>query len=128
MRKIKMETLLTNNVTSRINKLYHSSKTNSIKKTLQFNITTDYLETLYIGCQGRCPFTGIKLDPVSGTIAERNPKGISIDRIDSSQGYVKGNVRLVSTWYNNAKAAGTDEFIVEMSKRLVNNLMHLEED
>lgn len=117
-----MEDFLTQDVKSRINKLFHSSKSNSVKKELQFNITTDYLEILYIGCQGRCPFTGIELDPLSGTIAERNPRGISIDRIDSSKGYVKGNVRLVSTWYNNAKAAGSDDFLLEMSKRLVNNL------
>ena len=117
-----MEEILSQEVKSRINKLYHSSKSNSVKKDLSFSITTDYLETLYIGCQGRCPFTGIKLDPQGGSIAERNPKGISIDRINNSKGYEKGNVRLVSTWYNNAKAAGSDEFLQEMSKRLVNNL------
>ena len=53
-----MEEILSQEVKSRINKLYHSSKSNSVKKNLSFNITTDYLETLYIGCQGPSLFKG----------------------------------------------------------------------
>ena len=41
-----MEDFLTQDVKSRINKLFHSSKSNSVKKELQFNITTDYLHWL----------------------------------------------------------------------------------
>jgi hypothetical protein len=114
--------MITDAVKTRLTKVYHTSKSNAEKKQLQFNIDKDYLEILYIGCQGRCPFTGVELDPETGTVSVRNPLGISLDRIDSEKGYIKGNVRIVSTWYNNAKQAWSDDFMFEMAKKLTSRI------
>lgn len=106
-------------VKTRLNKVFHSTKKSAKQKELDHSVTTEYLETLFMGCQGFCPITGIKLDTDSGTIAVRNPRGISLDRIDSTKGYVPGNVRIVSTWYNNAKGAWDDEFVQQMAQRMI---------
>ena len=111
-----MNKLLTKAVLTKLTKLHNSSSGNAKKKGINFAISKAYLETLYIGCQGICPMTGIALETISGTIARRNPRGISIDRIDNSLGYEEGNVRLVSTWFNNAKGAESDEFFFAMTK------------
>ena len=109
-------------VKTRLTKVYHTSKSNAKKKSMKFDIDKDYLEILYIGCQGICPYTGVKLEPDAGTIEVRNPRGISLDRIDSNEGYVKGNVRIVSTWYNNAKQAWSDDLMQEMANRVIARL------
>jgi hypothetical protein len=110
--------MISESVKTRLTKVYHSSKTSAKKKKMAFNIDKDYLQTLFIGCQGRCPYLGVKLEPESGTVQERNPKGISLDRIDSSVGYIKGNVRIVSTWYNNAKQAWDDDLMEDFCRRI----------
>lgn len=114
--------MLDQKVKSRINKVYHSTKKNAALKDMKHTISKDYLETLFIGCQGYCPITGIKLDTETGSVAVRNPRGISVDRIDSEKGYVPGNVRIVSTWYNNAKGAWDDDFVKTMAKRMIDRL------
>ncbi|MEM7714902.1 MAG: hypothetical protein AAF349_15215 [Cyanobacteria bacterium P01_A01_bin.68] len=71
------------------------------------NITLEYLKNLWEKQGGRCPYTGWKLDNLQ-TTSEWNsnvlhPKTASLDRIDSSQGYVFGNVQFVSLMANYAK-------------------------
>jgi hypothetical protein len=114
--------MLETKVKTRLNKVFHSTKKNAQVKGIKHTITKDYLETLFIGCQGFCPITGIKLETATGSIAVRNPKGISVDRIDSAKGYEPGNVRIVSTWYNNAKGAWDDDFVQLMAKRMIERL------
>jgi hypothetical protein len=59
------------------------------------------LEALWLECGGRCLLSGIEFDmtPFSG---KRRPFAPSIDRIDPSRGYSKGNCRLVCVAVNYA--------------------------
>lgn len=106
-------------MTRKLNELKNGAKSRATKKGLDFNLTDEYLETLYIGTQGFCPMTGIVMEWEAGTRAERNLNSVSLDRIDNSKGYVKGNVRLVSTWYNNARNHSSDEYFLKMAKAFV---------
>lgn len=56
-----------------------------------------------------CPVLGIPLrySLHEGKKAAANPNSPSVDRIDSSQGYVKGNVRVISNRANLLKGDGT---------------------
>ncbi|BAY82593.1 hypothetical protein NIES267_20760 [Calothrix parasitica NIES-267] len=71
------------------------------------NITLEYLKQLWEKQNGRCPYTGWKLDNLQTTSDWNNhvlhPKTASLDRIDSSRGYVFGNVQFVSLIANYAK-------------------------
>ena len=114
--------MLQQNQKTRLNKLYHGSVTRAKKKGLTHTLTKDYIHTLWIGSGGYCPVTGIKLELTPGTIKERNPNGASIDRFDNTKGYVNGNVRIVSTWYNNMKGSWDEEFVQDMAKRMIERL------
>ena len=63
-----------------------------------FDIDREYLLDLLKLQNGRCAATGNKLTHIHGDI-----NCISIDRIDSSIGHVKGNIQLVCQGYNMAK-------------------------
>ena len=67
-----------------------------------------YLAELWIAQNGKCSLTGQWLDHVSGTPEYKNPYRASVDRIDNTRGYVKGNVRLLTHWANNAKSTWSD--------------------
>lgn len=71
------------------------------------NITLEYLKQLWEKQNGRCPYTGWKLDNLETTSDwESNilhPKTASLDRIDSCKGYVFENVQFVSVMANYAK-------------------------
>lgn len=64
-------------------------------------ITVDALETLWFAQKGRCALTGWEMtfELAKGVV----PTNCSIDRVDSSQGYVPGNVQLVCRAANVAK-------------------------
>jgi hypothetical protein len=63
---------------------------------LEFNITAED-----ITIPERCPVLGLKLASNSG---DASP---SVDRMDSTKGYVKGNVRVISWRANNLKSDAT---------------------
>ena len=56
-------------------------------------ITPEYLRGMYDAQDGKCAITGIEMTHVRGV--DDLSRNISIDRIDSSKGYVHGNVQLV---------------------------------
>ena len=60
-----------------------------------------------------CPILGIELDP---TAKKPAPNCLSVDRIDNSKGYVKGNVCIVSYLGNLQKRDNT----IESLKRILN--------
>ena len=80
------------------------------RRGLEFSITIDD-----ILIPERCPVIGVILDRIllnEGRKRTPNPCAPSLDRIDPSKGYIKGNVRVISWRANNLKSNGTlDEFI-----------------
>jgi hypothetical protein len=71
----------------------------------EVSVSVADLERMYRLQRGRCALTGMPLglarNPTGGA---RNPWTLSIDRIDSTAGYIAGNVHLVTTMANVAKA------------------------
>jgi len=55
-----------------------------------------------------CPVLGIELD-YYGMLGSRNPASVSFDRVDSSLGYIPGNVHIISWKANRIKNDGTAE-------------------
>lgn len=95
--------------------LFSNTKNDCRKKRgYALDIDVDFLFDLYENQNGVCPLTGIKMTYVSGK--GRTYSNISIDRIDNSIGYVKGNVRLVCLWANTAKNDLSNEHFVNLCK------------
>jgi hypothetical protein len=103
------------------------SNSNKRAKKFGWGCTLDlvYLAQLWINQNGKCALTGQWLDHQSGSPDNKNPYRTSIDRIDNDQGYVKGNVRLLTHWANNAKSTWSDKifetFIKTSNQMLTEN-------
>ena len=86
-----------------------SIKSRSKERNLEFNITLEYLESIYPD-DSLCPLLNIPLDWDSPA---RDPTTPSVDRIDSSKGYIKGNVHWVSWRANQLMSDATpDELLM----------------
>ncbi len=93
------------------------------RKDRDFNITIDYLEQLWKKQDGKCPFTGKELiiKKSARDKMSRAPDRLSIDRIDSSKGYVIDNIQLVSMMFNFAKSDWKDQDVLDFCQDVVNN-------
>jgi hypothetical protein len=86
------------------------SKSRAKKKGFEHNITiTD------IQIPNKCPLLGIPLFPGQGGVCPNSP---TLDRIDSSKGYVKGNVWVISYKANTIKSNATPEELLTIATRL----------
>ncbi len=99
-----------NNPMSLKKELLRAAKQRAQQKGLEFDITVDDIEL-----PDFCPLLGIKLETCDYK-ASRN--SYSIDRIDSSKGYVRGNVWVISKRANTLKNDAT----LEELKTLITNL------
>lgn len=79
---------------------------NAMGKNHKHDITARYLMKLFIEQKGRCAVSGI----VFPFGADADNWVISIDRLDNSVGYVKGNVRLVCEEFNVNAGYDVDKF------------------
>ena len=99
------------------NRMLNRSRARAKKSGLDFNLTEDD-----IIIPTHCPLLGIELYTAEGRKAVKD-NSASLDRIDSSKGYVKGNVWVISNKANTMKSNST----LEEMKTLVTNWMRLTE-
>lgn len=96
---------------------------NAKKRFQDFDLDLEYLKELWETQQGICPYTKIKLLlPEYKTTIEDARVRASLDRIDSSKGYIKGNVQFISTSINYMKNDLSHEETIEFLKTITNNL------
>lgn len=95
---------------------------NRIGEKLEFNITRAYLKELWESQKGMCPYTNIQLvlPTIYETIKDITIRA-SLDRIDSSKGYIKGNVQFISTAINYMKSTMTNEETINFINLIVSN-------
>jgi hypothetical protein len=74
-----------------------------LKHDREYNIDLPYLLELLKLQNYKCAVTGISLTHQNGDL-----RAISIDRIDSSKGHIKGNIQLVCQFYNMGKGNKSD--------------------
>jgi len=84
-------------------------------RNIEFNITQEHAWELFEKQNGKCALSGIPLKICSGYLAEKRngiKKGFakaSLDRIDSSLGYIVGNIQWVSVIQNKMKNKYSEE-------------------
>lgn len=91
------------------------------KRFKKVDITLEYLKEIWDKQNGICPYTNIKLVAPSHKQKNNVFYTASLDRIDSNQGYVKGNVQFISTAINYMKAEASHEQTVEFINLIKNN-------
>lgn len=72
------------------------------KSGLVVDIDKEYLHKLWDKQQGKCAISGIEMTYIAN--CGRIPTNVSVDRIDSNKGYIKGNVQLVCMAVNQMKS------------------------
>ena len=86
--------------------LYRSAK----KRGKEFDLDLPYLKELWESQDGKCDITGVDLN--LSPSSNKNYQA-SLDRIDSSKGYIKGNVRYTSVSVNWLKSNFNDNHLYE---------------
>jgi len=93
-------------------RLIFSTKQSARLKELEHNITEDDLQLPEF-----CPLIGIKIDYSAGN--GKTMEKPSVDRIDPSKGYIKGNVELISSLANTMKSKATPEQLIFFAKEIL---------
>lgn len=102
---------------------YHANKARSRSKQKGYitDITIEYLKQLWEKQNGTCPYTKIKME-ISRTSTDKDikktPIKASLDRIDPSKGYIKGNVEFVCYCVNVMK----NDFTKEQMMNFINQI------
>ena len=93
-----------------LNHKFIQAKTRSKTRNLEFNITLDYLSKILKEQNNKCAYTNLEFD-------NNDPmKSLSIDRINSSAGYIGGNVQLVLSYINIMKNQYSEKDFIEMCR------------
>lgn len=88
---------------------YRYFMANMLKRGLEIGVDTEYLESLWNEQDGKCALSGLDMEVRTRTLRPHNNYLVaSLDRIDSSKGYVVGNVQFVCYALNLAKQSGSD--------------------
>ena len=86
----------------RLNSIFWASKQNAKKRNLEHNIELEYIKELFKTQKGLCYYTGKEMF-IDTREKENNEDSVSLDRFDSSKGYIKGNVVLCRWIVNRMK-------------------------
>lgn len=90
---------------------------NCKKRFQEVDIDLEYLKQLWESQQGICPYSGVKLQLSTYKNIVKNPiYSASLDRIDSSKGYIKGNVQFISISINYMKNTMSHEDTLNLCK------------
>jgi hypothetical protein len=92
-------------------------KRNASLRKLEWDVTFDYLADLLIEQDFKCSLTGWNIDAI-----EVNKNTASLDRINSSMGYIEGNVQWVHKMVNMSKQQYTQEEFINMSKAVADKV------
>lgn len=92
--------------------LWYRAKDNSINKKCDFN-----LEVEDIIIPSHCPYLGIEL--TFGIQNKDMESYYSIDRIDSSKGYIKGNIQIISRLANTMKNSATKDQLITFANNIL---------
>lgn len=102
----------------KLTSLATQSKYRSSKTGLGHEVNSKYLQGMYDGQGGLCALSGLVMNIAGERGSADYWHSISIDRIDSSKGYLIGNVQLVCTGVNYMKKDMADEMFINFCKKV----------
>ena len=98
-------------------KYWESLKHGAKQRELKFDITMKYAWDIFINQNRQCALTGIPL--MFGKMSGSTDGNASLDRIDSSKGYVEGNIQWVEKKINTIKWDLSVDNFLKMCKMVV---------
>lgn len=96
---------------------WHGAKDRATSQGVEFNLTVDYLRSLWKLQNGRCALSNRNMTFIFNS--GRVPTNVSIDRIIPSKGYIMGNIQLVCMACNQIKSDLSEEDMYNFCKDIV---------
>ncbi len=96
-------------------------KNGAKRRNIQFSVDIEYIWDLFIKQNKKCALSGLDLKLYTLNEKYKNIGNASIDRIDSSKGYIKGNVQWVHQDINYMKLDFDEKYFIELCSKIVNN-------
>lgn len=100
--------------------LYGKIRKNAKGRGLEFNVSVEYLHEIWIKQNKKCPYSGIEIT-FTRIEEEFKYKTASLDRIDSSKGYIEGNVQWTTKQVNFMKQNLSDEDFLNLVTKIYEN-------
>lgn len=97
---------------------FNKCKVGAETRGLNWNLSEEYIWQLYLSQNKKCVLSGKSI----GWTKEGYIHTASIDRIDSNDGYIIGNVQLVHKDINFMKQQYSQEYFIEMCKLVANKV------
>jgi hypothetical protein len=95
-----------------------------LSRNKEVTVTVDDLKYVWDKQEGICEFSGVQLVLSTYSKIIKNPiYTASLDRIDSSKGYIKGNIRWVSAAINYMKNNMSDDMVWELCNLIKENVI-----
>ena len=86
----------------------------SEERKFPFDIDASYVKSIWESQGGVCAITGVTITPeATGTADQHGPYSLSIDRLDNSKGYVRGNIRLTCHAANMMRNVWSDQEVLD---------------
>jgi len=101
-----------------LRRLFHRAKTRSAKKGIPFDLTQEHLRELWVRQGRKCYYSHVEMTTKG---RERDPYGVSLDRVYPDQGYTRGNVVLCCWAVNMAKGETTLEEFFHLCRQVAEN-------
>lgn len=99
---------------------------NAKRRYKDFNLTLEYLKELWENQKGICPYTGIALQLADYKNNHNSPiYTASLDRIDSTKGYIIGNVQFISTAINYMKNTMSHEDTCKLCNIIAKHIVEM---
>ena len=97
---------------------YEVKRKGGLHRGYEWDLTPEYIIDLYNEQNKLCALTGWDI----GWSEKGLTSTVSIDRIDSSEGYFIGNVQLLHKDVNMAKQQYSQDYFIEMCKAITNKI------
>jgi transposase len=98
---------------------FNTIKFSAQQRDIEFDVTIEYIWDLFIIQKNKCSLSGLNLEMGPSALDDRTA---SLDRIDSSKGYIEGNVQWVHKMINTMKwDFNQDDFIKMCTAIYLNN-------
>jgi len=101
---------------------YLFTRLNNKARKVEISITKEDLRAMWDAQQGKCAITGMHMTYYPRRMRDSTGLNASVDRIDQSKGYEKGNVRLVCYRVNVMRHSGEDADLLWWCKQIIQGL------
>ncbi len=98
--------------------IFTRAKVQAEQRGLEYNVSQKYLWDLFISQNRKCALSGVLIGFVRNIKKRKGEGTASLDRINSTKGYIEGNLQWVHKEINRMKSNMTDQEFIQICKNV----------